>query len=205
MGRESRRQRDPDDLNRGDAGRIVMAHGALALILRMDPRVQQHYDTWIAEHDRLVREGPQAGVSSEADVDQMLLWQRDAEIDRLAEILRPMGVPWRWAAEALIKVFPIVTHNARHPDNPYILQVSAEGLSTLPPGRKPRHQGKDILQWVQWWYRTKVKHPADSVYTLAQEYAAREQRHTRADSVVDDGIKRAESLLSSVIAPTAAR
>jgi hypothetical protein len=82
-----------------------------------------------------------------------------------------------------------------------MLQVSADGLATLPAGRQPRHQGRDIRQWVDWWYRHTVKSPTDSVYRLALEYATRENRHTRADSVVEDGIQRAENLLNRVIGP----
>jgi hypothetical protein len=200
MGRAARGPREPGDLNRGDAGRLVMAHGACVIILSTDLRVQQHYEQWSRERDRLVTAGPPAGVTSETDVDAMLHWQHDAEIDALAAILLEMGVPWRWVAEALIlKVFPILTHNARHPQNRLLLQVSADGLTALPAGRKPRHHGQDVRQWVEWWYRHKIKAPTDSIYALAQEYAIREKRHTRADSVVEDGIQRAENLLNRVL------
>jgi hypothetical protein len=58
-----------------------------------------------------------------------------------------------------------------------------------------------VAEWVRWWYRHKVKHPPDSIYALAQEYAEREQRHTRADSVVLEAIERAETLLNSIVPP----
>jgi len=202
MGRESRRPRT-EALDRGDAGRIVGAHGACVIILGTDLRVQEYYKHWIAERDRLAAAGPPRGVTSEAEIDQMLHRQHEAEIAALAALLKTMGVPWRWAAEMLIRVvFPIATHNARSPHDRQVLKVSADGLETLPAGRKPRHHGQDIRQWVDWWYRHKIKHPPDSIYALAQRYAAREKRLTRADSVVADGIQRAEHLLNRGIDPT---
>ena len=196
MGRESRRQRDPDDLNRGDAGRIVMAHGKCVQLLASDLRVQEHYRAWALAQDRLDRIGVPPGAPARAAT----------AIDILAAALRPMGVPWRWAAEHLIAIwFPAMLYNERRPPGtpPQIVRVSA-GIVGLPAGRAPRHHGQDVHEWVTWWYRRTVKQPTDSVYALAQEYAIREKRHPRADSVVDDGIKRAESLLNSVVPRPAA-
>jgi hypothetical protein len=202
MGRESRRPRRKD-LDRGDAGRMVAAHGKCVVLLSTDLRVQQFYEHWLAERARLAAAGPPPGITSTAELEQVIAREHAEQIDALAGVLRAMGVPWRWAAEALIgTVFPIAVHNARHPHGPrQVLQVSADGLGTLPAGRKPRHGGQDVWQWVTWWYQHKVKVPPVSIYKLAQEYAAREYRHSRADSVVEDGIVRAEQLLNRVIRP----
>lgn len=202
MGRASRRPRTPAALNRGDAGRMVMAHGACVMLLATDLRVQQFYTEWLAAQERLRRAGPPAGVQTVDDLERVIVAGREADIDGLAEVLQTMGVPWRWAAEALIMmVFPIAQYNARHPHDQKALHVSASGLAAVPAGRKPRHQGRDVRQWVDWWYRHKIKHPPDSIYALAKEYADREKRHTRADSVVVDGIQRAENLLNRVMPP----
>ena len=90
-----------------------------------------------------------------------------------------MGVPWRWGAEALHPdgLLPdAATQCQLHPAGPPVLQVSADGLTTLPAGRAApaSRSGRRRNGW-SWWYRHKVKHPSDSIYALAQEYAAREK------------------------------
>jgi hypothetical protein len=201
MGRAARlaRQLGPID-NRGDAGRIVMAHGTCNQVLCGDLRVQEHYRLWRAAHDAWRVDPRTADLRRRGLTEaQMAAAVARADVEALAAVLRPMGVPWRWCAEALIGAyFPLMRWNEQHPDDQRGMQVSADSAG-LPLGRLPRHRGQDVTQWVRWWYRHRIKQPADSIYKLAQEYAARENRLTRADSVVEDGIQRGETLLNRVM------
>jgi hypothetical protein len=202
MGRESRAKRSGPIDNRGDAGRIVMAHGTCNQLLAADLRVQEHYRLWVAAHDAWRTDPRTADLRRRGLTEaQMAEAVARADIEALAAVLRPMGVPWRWCAEALIGAyFPTMRWNELHPDDQRVVKVEAESAG-LARGRMPRHHGRDVAQWVRWWYRHKIKQPPDSVYALAKEYATREKRLTRADSVVEDGIRRAEKLLNAVIPP----
>ena len=109
-----------------------------------------------------------------------------------------MGVPWRWCAEALIGAyFPIARYNASHPDDPKIVKVSA-GIRGLPPGRPRRRRTGDRGE-RSLVVSAKIKHPADSIHALAEEYATRENRINDCRSVVQTGIARAEMLLNREI------
>jgi hypothetical protein len=73
------------------------------------------------------------------------------------------------------------------------------GVDGLPTGRAPQHGGQTIARDVIWWYRAKIKRPADSIHAIADEYAKVANRVTEARSVVQDGIFRAETLLNREI------
>jgi hypothetical protein len=200
MGRESRLTALGAD-NRGNRGRMVMAHGKFPTLLAADLRIEQQFRAWVTVQDQRVRDGPPSWIHTQAELDQEMAAIEQAEIEQLAGVLQAMNVPWHWCAQALVvSLFPIMRYNARHPHDQKVLQVSAPVVG-VPHGRIPRHDGQDVVRDVTWWYRHVVKQPPDSISTLADEYAKQENRVTDARSVVQDGIKRAETLLNSVIPP----
>jgi hypothetical protein len=186
--------------NAGNRVRMIVAHGEAVTALAGDLRIQEHFQHWAQAMDQLQRDGPPDWMSPETPIDRVIAAIERGEIDYLADVLRPMGVPWRWCAEALIRVvFPILLHNARHPDDLKILSIETRWALGLPRGQAPPHDGRELAENVRWWYRAKVKCPKDSIRSLAEEYAERENRVTDARSVVQIGIERAENLLNSTI------
>jgi hypothetical protein len=203
MGRDARLVRALAADNRGNIGRIVMAHGACVTTLAGDLRVQEHYRTWRATQERRFHEGPPPWARTVADVERALEMVRQADIDALALVLQAMGVPWRWCADALVlSVFPIMRHNDEYPTQRLALKVSAEP-GGRPLGRMPRHLGREITRNVRWWYRHEIKVPKDELHVLVAEYATSANRVTEAHSVVQNGIAQAKVLLNLVIDPSA--
>lgn len=201
MGRDARLAEALDADNRGNRGRLVVAHGTCNQLLAADLRIEEYYRAWVEAQERYRRHGPPAWAQTTADLARVIAAMRDADIEQLAGVLRAMGVPWRWCAEALVLAyFPTMRYNETHPDDPQVLRVSA-GIRGLPTGQAPPHGGDAIAENVRWWYRHKIKHPTDSSHALAREYATREKRHTDAHSVIQTGIVRAELLLNGVITP----
>ena len=80
------------------------------------------------------------------------------------------------------------------------LDIIEDGRVGVPKGQAPPHDGATIEENVQWWYRAKVKNPTDSISSLAEEYATRENRVTDCRSVIQIGIERAETLLEGKFA-----
>lgn len=201
MGRDSRLQRALSADNRGNRGRLVVAHGTCSQVMAYDLRILEHFHAWVDAEARLDRAGPPPWVRSVADVDRVIAGIKNAQITVLHTALTALGVPWRWCAEALIRVyFPVMRHNVQHPDAPKMVKVSA-GIIGLPRGQAPPRGGNDVAEDVRWWYRHRIKSPTDSIHALAEEYATREKRVTDARSVVQTGISRAETLLNMVITP----
>jgi hypothetical protein len=199
MGRDARIRRALGADNRGNRGRIVMAHGTCTQLLAADLRMQQQYLAWLYAQDYHRRTGPPPWVRTPAQLQRCMAAIRDAEITFIANVLRDIGFPWRWCAEALVcAYFPAMRHNAQHPHEPRVIHVSA-GLHGVRPGQAPPHDGQMIAENVRWWYRHRIKSPSDSIHALAEEWALREQRNTDCRSVIQDGISRAEALLKMVI------
>ena len=82
----------------------------------------------------------------------------------------------------------------------FALDIIEDGRVGVPKGQAPPHDGATIEENVQWWYRAKVKNPTDSISSLAEEYATRENRVTDCRSVIQIGIERAETLLEGKFA-----
>jgi hypothetical protein len=207
MGRDARLARALAADNRGNRGRIVLAHGACVTTLAGDLRVQEHYRTWRATQERRFHDGPPSWARTEAAVERALEMVRQADIDALALVLHAMGVPWRWCADALVlSVFPIMRHNDEHPTDRRALHVSAPSAD-MPLGRLPRHLGREITRNVRWWYRADIKDPKDELHVLVkeylQDYAKSAHRSPEAHSVVRNGIEQAKTLLNLVIDPSA--
>lgn len=199
MGRDAKLARSLGADNRGNRGRLVVAHGTCNQVLCADLRVVEHYRLLVAAHEAWRTDSRAAFVRRFQTVAQMEAAVARADIEALAGVLRGIGVPWRWCAEALVHVyFPTMRHNAQHPDNPRVIQVSA-GIRGLAAGQAPPHDGQEIAENVRWWYRRHIKSPRDSIHALAEEWATRENRVTDSRSVVQTGIKRAELLLNGVI------
>jgi len=201
MGRDARLARALAVDNRGNRGRRVMAHNVCLECLAGDLRIQQVFDDWDRAQDLHRRNGPPAWARTTADCDRAMAAITNAEIDYVAGVLRRMHVPYSWCATVLVRVsFPVMRHNRHFPDDPWVLQVSAETYG-LALGRKPPHDAEEIARNVRWWYRHLVKDPSDPIAQFAREYAESENRVTQCHSVVQIGIERAEYLLNSGHSP----
>ena len=186
--------------NQGNRARLIVAHAEGAVALAGDLRVQEHFESWVRAMDQLGHDGPPDWIPPDTPFDKVVAVIERGEIDCLANVLERMGVPWRWCAAALIKaVFPMMLYNARHPHDQKLLSVETAWQFGLPVGQAPPHDGQELGENVRWWYRHRIKHPPDSIRSLAEEHATRENRVTDCRSVVQTGIKRAEILLSSRI------
>lgn len=203
--------------NYGDAARQVMARGRFVVKeLGTDLRVLDHYQRWLVERNlpQLNQRMQETATATWIDAGPMLdaIWRdpTDGELDALARLLRDdLGLrfrqedPYPWAVQALIVVFQTAAHNDIAPPDPeHQLSVKAklEGLSGIPPGRFPRHEGQDIARDVAWVYRALIKHPADSIHELATEWAEQEKRVTDARSVVQNSIDRGIQWLGLALA-----
>ena len=177
----------------GDAGRIVMAHGALAQLIAGDLRVIDHYHAWVARQALQPKPGPRSRART-------LAAYRNAEIDLLAEALRRIGVPWRWCAETLIDLhFPAMRHNVQHPTDPQIVQVSGR-VNVPPPRRLPRTLQQGITRDVRWWYQVTMKQPPDTISDIAKKDVQWVSDH-ESRAVVEDGVAQAELLLNLIKHP----
>lgn len=199
MGRESRRPK-----NYGDAARLVMARGSFVVKdLWTDLRVLEHFQRWRVARDLPMKQSWMHETKTPTTINAMqdAIWRpaSPAELTALADVLREMGVrflqedPYPWAVAMLVLVFQTAAHNAAAPpdlENQLMVEAKFEELSGIPPGRFPRHEGKDIARDVAWVYRHLIKHPTDSIRALADEWAEQEQRATDARSVVQNGIDR---------------
>lgn len=74
--------------------------------------------------------------------------------------------------------------------------------SQLPAGRRAKHQGDDLIRNVEWFYRTAIKEPRDTIGAIAREFhASRANLSVATDSrsAVQQGIERARALLDAIV------
>ena len=182
--------------NRGNRLRQLWAYNECLSLLAGDLRVQEFFQEWLDVLDHVENDPPDLAVAVGARRTAALFERR--AITTLSAALRQMGVPWEWCAHLLVTAsFPAMRANLRRtsPDDRVHGVQFDMALVGIPKGQAPPHDGASIEDNVRWWYRAKIKHPPDSVSSLAEEYAKRENRVTDARSVVQIGIQRAETLL----------
>jgi hypothetical protein len=200
--------------NRGDAGRVVLAHGALIEALALDPEVVTIYREWRARHEidpllaavrrsgTSVRSMAMDGSGTERAITRLmraLLNESAADRVALEALLRERQVEARgWITSALLKAFQLATYNEINPTDRRGMSVHLGGLGTLAAGKAPRMRGDDIVRNVRWYYRREIKRPPDDLHVLVKEYASEAHRRTEAHSVVRNGIAQAKALLDLI-------
>lgn len=205
MGRESRRERDPNALTPyGEAAAMAVAKKTIVILLSRDLRIVQWSRDWVDRTtERFATESPTREVALQrifeffADGSGM----SDADFASLETVLRDMGVPWTDVPALLTVLLRREICNALDPGGAALRKLNfvVGGLTDHPSGRMPRHSGAEIERNVNWWYRHRIKAPTDSIATLTKEYKENEKRITEAHSVVQNGLSRAEFLLNAEI------
>lgn len=219
MGRESRLARRPGPIdNQGDLERAKIAGACGLLHLKSDLRVVAQYTAWCDGRDlpRLMRQPvwlpAEIDAAAKALIEAVCRPASATERDAVAQTLQAMGVPcWPWAATQLVSsVFPVLFYNAIQldPAHQKALEARLAGLVALPRGYLPKEKGTaSIRRNVEWWYRARIKEPADSIHALERADASthpeisrgRQQRPETSRSRVYDGIEQAENLLKRLL------
>lgn len=176
--------------NAGDAKRVARACAALVGQLRHDPRTAEQYEAWRGRHG--LEPGPlrdlaaaRAAIFRDKDQDLAILRQF-AESD--------LGLPFGWLPLALLVDFLAralgETTGLHHP-----VEIEAPVVEGLPKGRAPKGGGAGVERDVWWYYRAKVKRPADTLYAIAKEHNASAGNAGNWHSAVQEAIDRTESWL----------
>ena len=173
-------------------------------MLKNDPRVVQWARAWV---DRITAREAATSPTRQDAIQRVYEYFSfgteisGADMDSLSALLSQMGVSWTDVPGLLLTLLRREICNALDPDGAPSrkLALVVEGLNDHPAGRMPRHQGDEIERDVVWWYRLRVKNPADTVGALTKEYVESANRVTEAHSVVQNGLLRAHNLLNGEI------
>jgi hypothetical protein len=204
MGRDARLARALAADNRGNRARILVARGTYLDRLVRDLRIEAHWQTWVQGRRVWAASAQRADMRRRGMSPAVILRAVEiVDVGNLTPILADMGVPWPWCADALVRAyFPLLLHNAEHPDDRRVMQVTV-GIAGLPHGQKPPHDAAEIRRDVDWFYRARNKVPRDPPVELEAEYLSEylKSAHRSADAhgVVGKGLIRAELLLSATI------
>jgi hypothetical protein len=169
---------------------------ALVEVLRGDLRVDEAERRWRVAH-RLDR-GLYANLARLRDA---VLRDQDRDLARLHQLVaEELHLPYGWLGHLLLMDFRLgilrewakIVH-VPYSDHLLTLEITPADVG-LPRGRRPKNGGKYIKRDVTWYYRAEIKHPRDTVYRLAQEYAA--GWRSEAHKTVDAAITRVKALLA---------
>lgn len=191
------RQRALDLASAHDADRALVARVAFLDQVGRDPRVQARIQAWAVTPAARACVALFHADAAVTDAEARALWTRTRRgLGRqLVQDLRPFDAAWlrRWLADLALVM--LVQDQANWTRVEFGFTATGASRYTGPPRRRPKGDGSSIARDVQWFYRARVRHPAESVHALAREYAAATRRRTDARAVVQDGIVRAEVLL----------
>jgi hypothetical protein len=134
----------------GKARRVAIAATTFVSVLRSDERIRRAYADW---RTAIGTERPTA-VSVRRDLERV----RKVVIDDLK-------LSYSWLPKALMIDFA-----ATLDDDSAAFRLEAPPIPEIPNGRAPKNGGENIPRDVLWYYRAKVKDPADTVYAIAQEH-----------------------------------
>lgn len=189
--------------NVGDAWRITTAATAFIAELCTDDRVNGHYEVWRAFREgfiRLLAIEKVKGHVTQAKEREMLAKLREQSLELTKQAAQGLSVDrWvSWLAPGLLAGFQMRYHNERNPNDQQKFSIPVRMLRDAPLGRRPRADGQDIERNVRWFYRVKVKQPADTVHDIAKDYGSWANRDNDCRSVVQNGIGQIESILDLV-------
>lgn len=181
--------------NAWDLARVALARNVLLQTLSTDPRVQAVFRDWWN------RRGFDRPITTVDAFRVAVLKDTAADLDRLDRLVRDdLGLDYPWLPAHLLTDFRLVTLDP----TARALIVPPDDLTGIDVGRAPKRgavQHEDIPRNVEWFYRARIKDPRENVTAIAAEYARKARRRTDARSVVQAGIKRAETLLACVDPP----
>jgi hypothetical protein len=175
-----------------DAGRVEDVYRLTAnVLLREDVRVQAAYQTF---EQHISGTDPRLYGS--------LLC---VELAALVTLVFDLGLSrYRWLPGALFWEFCRVVGT-----DPILVELPKDVVATLDRGRAPKRgdtHREDLERNIRWWYRVKVKRPADKTRQIAREYVATRRAFGRATEEagrdVRQGIRRAEQLLACLLGPS---
>jgi hypothetical protein len=178
----------PDSIvvaNERDAARVAVAAKALAsILLKHDPRVQGVYNEWSL--DCATRR-----PTHEREFMELMV----ADYRGLKVLVDQIGLArFGWLPKYLYYEFCTKVEGAD-----WEITIP-EGLAWVERGRGPKRgeiHREDIPEYVLWFYRTRVKVPAETPYAIAKQVEA-QRGISQAKSYVRDRIARAENLLSKL-------
>ena len=193
-------ERELPDSNVANVGRMRQYAEALVGILRDDPRVNAAYQAYQAAH-----RVPAAGPIDLTDLRQVFLHDRAQDLETIGHLVREsLGLPYTWLAAALVSDFGVRAAAAVLGVEPaHVTLESSLPAEERPTDRRPLQEGGTIRRDVEWFYRTRVKHPPDTIDGLYREHveqpAIAKAANSRAEAQA--AIRRAEEFLSALNEP----
>jgi hypothetical protein len=145
-----------------------------------DARIAAPFEAWFLrrEIDVLERRAHTWWGTPQQTTHTDALWQalyripEPDETDAVWQVLQAMGVPWPWAAPALVCwAFPLTLTNSRLPPNQHrpLGAVVTMDPSATQDGRYRTNDGDRIRRHVEWWYRLDIADPPATPRAIEQE------------------------------------
>lgn len=184
-----------------DAERALVARLELLSLLGQDPHIQAAIRRWLrSANGRRCMEAIRAAPTG---IEAAATWATNrAAVGAI--VTAPLKLePCDWLCRWLADLACVMAMQGQAEWRSVHFTFCATGTPGYagPRRRSAKGGGASLARDVGWYYRAALKIPRDSIKSLAREYAAAESRHTDARAVIQDGIKRARTLLGLRAAP----
>jgi hypothetical protein len=178
--------------SRGHADRVSRVASTFVQRLRSDVRVHAAFEQWCVAH----------GLSLEMGADERrraVLRDRDRDLAELERFVREdLGLSFSWLPLALLEDFALIAVSR---GAAWLEGFDAPLVPGLPQGRAPRGGGEYLARDVDWYYRTQIQQPSESMYAIGQDYRrarASGTHYENPDGIVNEAVRRMKVLLSTL-------